>query len=247
MKNKLVFSIIGLVLVLAIIAYIGYGYYQKYTYKLERPVVSMEIENYGTIKMELYPEMAPNTVKNFIKLINEGYYNGLTFHRVEESLIQGGDTSGDGTGNSENGIKGEFSKNGYEGNTLKFERGTLGLARRDYSSYSSIDKNAVEGGYNSGYAQFFIMAQNEPNFNGYYTAFGKVIEGIEIVDEITELETTVETNEETGEQTQTTTPVNKPIIKSMTIETFGVEYKEPETQEQYDINSALMKYYYGNQ
>ena len=99
MKNKkLALSIIALVFVLILGGFLAYGYYQKANYKLERPIVSMEIEGYGTIKMELYPDEAPNTVKNFIKLINEGYYNGLTFHRVEESLIQGGDTAGDGTG-----------------------------------------------------------------------------------------------------------------------------------------------------
>ena len=96
MKNKkLALSIIALIFVLILGGFLVYGYYQKATFSLQRPIVSMEIENYGTIKMELYPDMAPNTVKNFIKLINEGYYNGLTFHRVEESLIQGGDTVGD--------------------------------------------------------------------------------------------------------------------------------------------------------
>lgn len=94
--------------------------------------------------MELYPDMAPNTVKNFIKLINEGYYNGLTFHRIQESLIQGGDKQGDGTGTTEYSINGEFSKNGYKENTLSFERGTVGLARQDYSYYASMDSSLTE-------------------------------------------------------------------------------------------------------
>lgn len=242
--KKLTISIIALIFVLILGGFLAYGYYQKATYKLQRPVVSMEIENYGTIKMELYPDAAPNTVKNFIKLINEGYYNGLTFHRVEESLIQGGDIAGDGTGSTEYAINGEFSENGYD-NTLKFERGTVGLARQDYTYYSSLNPNLVEEGYNSGYAQFFIMAKDENSFNGYYTAFGKVIEGMEIVDEITKLETEVETDEETGETSKTTKPVNPPVISNITVETFGVEYGEPETHETFDINSYLMQALYG--
>ena len=242
--KKLTISIIALIFVLILGGFLAYGYYQKATYKLQRPVVSMEIENYGTIKIELYPDAAPNTVKNFIKLINEGYYNGLTFHRVEESLIQGGDIAGDGTGSTEYAINGEFSENGYD-NTLKFERGTVGLARQDYTYYSSLNPNLVEEGYNSGYAQFFIMAKDENSFNGYYTAFGKVIEGMEIVDEITKLETEVETDEETGETNETTKPVNPPVISNITVETFGVEYGEPETHETFDINSYLMQALYG--
>ena len=111
MKNKLTYSIAALIIVIILGGFLAYGYYQKATYKLQRPIVSMEVEGYGTIKMELYPDMAPNTVKNFIKLINEGYYNGLTFHRIQESLIQGGDKQGDGTGTTEYSINGEFSKN----------------------------------------------------------------------------------------------------------------------------------------
>lgn len=246
MKNKsLSLSIIALIFILILGGFLSYGYYQKMTYKLQRPVVTMEIQDYGTVKIELYPDMAPNTAKNFIKLINEGYYNGLTFHRVEESLIQGGDKQGDGTGETENTIKGEFKENGYD-NTLKFERGTLGLARKDYTYYSSLSSSLVEEGYNSGYAQFFIMAQDQENFDGYYTAFGKVIEdGMDIIDEISKLETEVETDEETGEQKATTKPVNKPVISSMTVETYGVEYGEPEVEEAFDINSWFMNYYYG--
>ncbi len=245
MKNKLTYSIVALIIVIIIGGFLAYGYYQKATYKLQRPVVSMEIQGYGTVKMELYPDMAPNTVKNFIKLINEGYYNGLTFHRVEESLIQGGDKQGDGKGSTEYSIDGEFAKNNYNENTLSFERGTVGLARMDYTYYSSIDSSLIEKGYNSGCAQFFIMAQDQKGYDGYYTAFGKVIEGIEIVDELTKIETKTETNEETGETTTTTTPVNAPVIKNMTVETFGVEYGEPETHEVFDINSFIMQKLYG--
>lgn len=245
MKNKgLSLSIIALIFIVILGGFLSYGYYQKITYKLQRPVVTMEIKDYGEVKIELYPDMAPNTVKNFIKLINEGYYNELPFHRVEESLIQGGDIKGDGTGETENTIKGEFKENGYD-NTLKFERGTLGLARKDYTYYSSLSSSLIEEGYNSGYAQFFIMAKDNESLDGYYTAFGKVKEGMGIIDTISKLETEVETNEETGEQTKTTTPVNKPVISSMTVETYGVEYSEPEVQKAFDMNEWFTNYYYG--
>lgn len=243
MKNKkLSLSIIALIFVLILGGFLAYGYYQKATYKLQRPIVSMEIEGYGTIKMELYPDEAPNTVENFIKLINEGYYNGLTFNSVEESLIQGGDKSENGTGETEYSIDGEFSENGYD-NTLKFERGTLGLVREDYSDYAYIDATLIEEGYNSGYDQFFITTKTIEERNGYYTAFGKVTEGIEIVDKITKLETVVEKNEETGETTETKKPVKPPVIKSISVETFGVKYGEPKTHETFDINQWFMDLY----
>lgn len=107
------------------------------------------------------------------------------------------------------------------------------------------DTSLTEKGYNSGYAQFFITAQDEANFNDYYCAFGKVIEGIEIVDKITMLETGTETDEETGETTKTTKPVNPPVISNVTVDTFGIEYGEPETHESFDVNSYLMQKIYG--
>lgn len=235
MKNKLVFSIIALVIIVVALAFIIYGYYLKDNFEYKNPVVTMEIENYGTVKMELYPEYAPNTVTNFIKLINEGYYNGLTFHRVEDMLIQGGDVNEGDTREKLYTIKGEFSENDYKENTLSFERGTVGLARQDYSFYAYYtgDYSYLEQGYNSGCAQFFIMAEDYTDFDGKYCAFGKVTEGMEIVDKIKALETEVEitTDEETGETTQnkTTKPVNPPVIKSMTVETYGINYGEPKT------------------
>ena len=230
-KNNLVISIIGLIIVLIFGGFLAYGYYQKANYQLKRPVATMEIEGYGTVKIELYPDEAPNTVKNFIKLVNDGYYNGLTFHRIEESLIQGGDKAGDGSGQTELAIDGEFKENDFE-NELKFERGTLGLARQDYTMYAyyyGLGEEVIKEGYNSGYAQFFIMTEDEKNFDGYYAAFGKVLEGMEIVDKITKLETEVETDEETGETTQTTKPVNPPVISKITVDTFGIDYGEPKT------------------
>ena len=247
MKNKgLVISIIALIIVLILGGVLIFGYIEKATYKIQRPIVSMEIEGFGTIKMELYPDKAPNTVKNFIKLVNDGYYNGLTFHRVEETLIQGGDPQGDGSGETDFTIDGEFEKNKFD-NDLKFERGTLGLARQDFSYYASIlkDNSLVEKGYNSGYAQFFIMAQDVEEFNGYYCAFGKVIEGMDVVDEITKLETETETDEETGETSTTTKPKNPPDISNVTVETYGTKYGEPITHETFDVNNYLMQKIYG--
>jgi len=235
-KNGKILSIIFLIIVLILGAFLSYGYYQKATYKLQRPIVSMEIENYGTIRIELYPDMAPNTVKNFIKLINNGHYIGRTFDRVEETLIQGGYPKDNETEEVKLSINGEFSENGYD-NTLKFERGTLGLARADYTQFSSIDSNLIKEGYNSGYDQFFITTEEVRQFDGYYTAFGKVIEGIEIVDKLKEVETEVETDEETGETTETSTPVNPPVISNVTVETFGEVYEEPKTHEAFDLTS----------
>lgn len=242
MKNKLTYSIAALIIVIILGGFLAYGYYQKATYKLQRPIVSMEVEGYGTIKMELYPDMAPNTVNNFIKLINEGYYNGLTFHRIQESLIQGGDKQGDGTGTTEYSINGEFSKNGYKENTLSFERGTVGLARKDYSYYASMDSSLTEKGYNSGYAQFFIMAQDQKEYDGYYTAFGKVIEGMEVLDKLNETEVTTADETEGAEASK---PVNPPVIKSVRVDTFGVDYGKPNTVKPFDYNSYLQQMYSG--
>lgn len=231
MKKKILLTSLLLILILGTIVYMVYGYYHKATLKAENPIVTMEIAEYGTVKIELYPHMAPNTVRNFIKLINEGYYNGLTFHRVEESLIQGGDKAGTGSGTTEYTIEGEFTENGYKENTLSFERGTLGLARQDYSMmyYYTGNTSYLTQGYNSGCTQFFITADDcSESFDGYYCAFGKVTEGMEIIDTIKAVETTTETNDETGETTNTTTPVNPPVITKMTVDTKGIEYNQPE-------------------
>ena len=230
MKKKIIFASIALILIIGMLAYMAYGYYQQNTLKVQNPIVTMEVENYGTVKMELYPNMAPNTVRNFIKLINEGYYNGLTFHRVEEDLIQGGDKEGTGAGSSEYSIEGEFAANGYKENTLSFTEGTLGLARRDYTMYYYYtgDSKYLKLGYNSGCEQFFITAKDcREKYDDNYCAFGKVTEGLDIVKTLSALETTTQTNEETGETTSTTTPVNPPVIKNMTVDTFGVKYNEP--------------------
>ncbi len=230
MKKKIIIKSIVIGLLLGLIAYMIYGYCKKQTWKVKNPIVTMEVENYGTIKMELYPEMAPNTVRNFIKLINEGYYNGLTFYKIEEDLIYGGDKKDTEEDKTKYTIEGEFSSNGHKENTLSFTEGILGLAREDYSIfyYYTGDSKYLTLGNNSGCAQFFITTQDcSEELDNNFCAFGKVTEGLDIVKTISTIETTTETNEETGETTPTTTPVNPPVIKSMTVDTFGVKYNEP--------------------
>ncbi len=138
-------------------------------------MVIIEMENGGKIELELYPEAAPKTVENFLKLVGEGFYDGLTFHRVIPGfMIQGGDPLGNGMGGSENKIRGEFRSNGHN-NPIKHERGVISMAR-------AYDKNSAS-------SQFFIMHANAPHLDGEYAAFGKVVSGIEVVDEIASIPT----------------------------------------------------------
>ena len=169
---------------------------------MSNPIVTIELENGKVIKAELYPEVAPITVNNFISLIKKGFYNGIIFHRVIEGfMIQGGDPLGRGTGGPGYQIKGEFTSNGFK-NDLNHERGVLSMARSMMP--------------NSAGSQFFIMHQTSPHLDGQYASFGKVIEGIEVVDEIAS--TQVDWYDK---------PVNDVVMKSVTVETFGVEYAEP--------------------
>ena len=138
-------------------------------------MVTIEMENGGKITLELYPEKAPITVANFLKLVEEGFYNGLTFHRIIPGfMIQGGDPLGNGMGGAEKKIKGEFRSNGVD-NDLKHERGVISMAR-------SYDPNSAA-------SQFFIMHKTSPHLDGQYAAFGKVISGMEVVDEIASIPT----------------------------------------------------------
>ena len=169
----------------------------------QNPIVTIEMEDGGTIKAELYPEIAPNTVNNFISLINKGYYDGVIFHRVIPGfMIQGGDPKGTGTGGPGYSIKGEFTRNGFK-NDLKHDRGVLSMARTMMP--------------NSAGSQFFIMHKNSPHLDGQYAAFGKVLEGMEVVDAIA--------NTRRGPNDKPLTPQ---VMKKVTVETFGVEDPEPE-------------------
>ena len=190
-----------------------------------------------------------------VTLANRGFYDGLTFHRiVKDFMIQGGDKNGDGTGSAyisdlkDEGeetaytIKGEFLANGVK-NTLKFEEGVLAMARSDYSQYSS---SLLEQSYNSGSSQFFIMTKENSSLNGYYTSFGKVIEGLDVVHRIEEVEVTtapVEEGQEVSKNTEVSTPVNPPVITSLRVETNGIDYGLPETFEPFDYMTWLYRQY----
>lgn len=160
------------------------------------------MENGDVMKAELYPEIAPNTVNNFISLVKKGFYDGLIFHRVIKGfMIQGGCPLGTGTGNPGYSIKGEFSNNGFT-NQLKHDTGVLSMARSMMP--------------NSAGSQFFIMHKPAPHLDGEYAAFGKIIEGMDVVDKIA------------SEKTFRDSPYHKQVMKSVTVETFGVDYPEPE-------------------
>ncbi len=262
MKKALL--IIAIIIVLVLIGGICVSIVLNATQTTENPIATIKIEGYDeAVVVELYPKYAENTVTNFITLANNGFYDGLIIHRVEDTLIQGGDVNGDGTGSPslsdldtsiEAGsddddyyaIPGEFEVNGYN-NTLKFERGVIGMARGDYTSYSSSLKDES---YNSAGSQFFIVTESLPSLNGYYAAFGKVISGMEIVDAISQVETAVEesTDEETGEVTtsETTKPATDIIIESITIDAKGVDYGKPVTNEIFDLYTWYMQTYYGS-
>ena len=239
MKKKNFLLTILVIVLVVILGWLMFGYYQKSVENFKNPIVTMEVENYGTIKMELYPDVAPNTVSNFIKLINEGYYNGVTYHRViPDVLIQGGSSDGTSSSSTDFAINGEFAANGYTKNTLKHLEGTVSMARADYST---LDSSLTEEGYNSAGTQFFICLANSSGYDGLYAGFGKVIEGLDVVKAISNTE---RTESESG--TKSETPVEKPVIKSMTVETFGVKYDEPERHKPFDYNSYIMQRYYSN-
>lgn len=278
--------IIGIILAIACIAFVCYGVYKKFTLNIPNPVATIEVEDYGTIKVELYPDKAPNTVANFIRLANRGFYNGTTFHRtMPDFVIQGGAKNGDASAspalsdimdnvkesndewieelyknsstdeelkellNTSYNIPGEFIANGYNKNNIKHEEGVISMARSDYSAYGY-----TEEGYNSAGCQFFIMTADNTQLDGVYAAFGKVTEGMEIVKEIsnvkvyyrdTELEEGEEApKDEDGNEISSDTPVEQPVIKSISIETYGVDYGIPQTVEPFDV-SALYSQFLG--
>lgn len=169
----------------------------------QNPIVTIEMESGSIIKAELYPEVAPNSVNNFISLIQKGFYDGLIFHRcIPGFMIQGGCPDGTGMGGPGYAIKGEFSKNGFQ-NDLIHDRGVLSMARAN---------NPDSAG-----SQFFIMVDKAPHLDGSYAAFGKVIVGMEIADAIV-----------SGKTDWNDRPREKQVMKKVTVDTFGVEYPEPE-------------------
>ena len=303
--------ILGILLVIVAIAYVSYGVYKKVTLDIPNPVATMEVEGFGNIKVELYPDKAPNTVANFIRLANRGFYNGSTFHRTMPNfVIQGGSKGGDATlspelsdiydldtvlndkdtfesileqyydnkytlsddaktvitsyselkkyleehENDKSGfenflnkaynISGEFIANGYNDNNLKHEKGVISMARSDYSTYGYTQE-----GYNSAGCQFFIMTETNSSLDGIYSAFGKVIEGMDVVEKIANVEVYYRETEvdedyevpkdEDGNEINSDTPKEQPVIKSISVETYGVDYGAPEVVVPFDINSIF--------
>ena len=170
----------------------------------QNPIVTFTMENGDTMKAELYPEVAPNTVNNFISLVKKGFYDGLIFHRIISGfMIQGGDPDGTGMGGPGYSIKGEFSYNGVD-NNLKHSRGVLSMARAQHPDSAG--------------SQFFIMHANAPHLDGQYAAFGKLIEGEDVLDSIASVDT--DWNDR---------PRKPQVMKTVTVETFGVDYDEPDT------------------
>ena len=170
---------------------------------MANPIVTFEMENGDVIKAELYPEIAPNSVKNFISLVSKGFYDGLIFHRVIEGfMIQGGCPDGTGMGGPGYSIPGEFAQNGFK-NDLKHTRGVLSMAR-------AMDPDSAG-------SQFFIMHKNAPHLDGAYAAFGKVTEGMDAVDRIAETRVNFQDR-----------PLTPQVMNKVTVETFGEKYGEPE-------------------
>ena len=168
----------------------------------QNPIVTITMANGDVMKAELYPEIAPNTVNNFISLVKKGFYDGLIFHRVISGfMIQGGCPDGTGMGGPGYSIKGEFAQNGFN-NSLKHEAGVLSMARAMHPDSAG--------------SQFFIMHKAAPHLDGAYAAFGKVIEGMDIVNKIADVPTDFRDR-----------PMKEQKIKSMTVDTFGVDYPEP--------------------
>ena len=171
---------------------------------MKNPIIKIEMENGDVIKAELYPEVAPNTVNNFLSLVRKGFYNGLIFHRVIEGfMLQGGCPEGSGMGGPGYHIKGEFSANGFQ-NDLAHTEGVLSMAR-------AMDPDSAG-------SQFFIMHKVSPHLDGAYAAFGKVIEGMDVVNRIAQVDTDYSDR-----------PIEPQVMKKVSAETFDVEYKEPET------------------
>ena len=268
MKNNkigLICTIIAIIIIIGFIGFLVWGYYKNATQETKNPIVTMEVENYGTVKIELYPNLAPDTVANFVKLADNGFYNGLTFHRViKDFMIQGGDKNGDGTGtpklsdldkniekdsdkDKEYCITGEFADNGYKTNTLNLTKGTIAMARSDYMQYSST---LAKESYNSGGSQFFIMTTDDYTaLSGKYAGFGKVIEGMDVIEKIANVEVKAnqEQTEENAEESSSNAEISKPVqdvkMSSVTVDTFGVDYGMPKTLDVFNYMKWLYSLY----
>lgn len=277
---KKIISIVALILV--IVALIGANVLLVYnaviakTQEVKNPVLSLEVENYGNVKIELYPEYAPNTVKNIIALANNGYYNGKIFYGMDDLAVYvGRDENGESDNptigdidksviteevvTDENSVEnntiespvnendyeyeidGEFVANNFKQNTLKHEKGVVSLVRADYTKQiQSLTKQS----YNSGSSQFTIVMNDSNELNGMYAGFGKVIEGMDIVEKIYGLEIKQEEVTEEDAKPESTEDSIKPFatapkITNATVETYGITYDLPETHKAFDYSSYL--------
>ncbi len=305
-RLKKILLIIAIVVVSLGIIYLGATYAMSSAEKISKdnknPIVEMEIEGYGKIKIELYPDMAPNTVKNFVTLVKNGYYNGKTISEIGEDRIVGGLDLSDGSeekaaedkkddaakddkkdenaeatvegdeeeeeyvkgpklsdirklghGEEDEGyaIAGEFVEAGYTDNNLSHQRGVISMERETYEDYQSELSLMQMMGYDS-YLQsivtlldntagsgFFIVTKDNIEYDGNYAAFGRVIEGMDVVDKIAKAEVKTEKSEDKKEDVKTTTPKEEIKIKTATVDTKGIKYTEPVTSMRYDFNSLF--------
>lgn len=258
MKEKIKFILLSIVAV-AIIVLIGLvlaNYVKASNYKIQNPVATFELKDYGNVKIELYPEYAPNTVSNFIALINSGYYNDKVVYgkdngaiymaRNAEDNVEGPkvslidkDVAEDSEDNYEYEINGEFIANDFEQNTLRHEKGVISLNRSDYSAY-----NLKEEGYNSGSAQFSVIMENTSELNGMYCGFGKIVEGMEIIEKIyNEIEIAAPEEGEETDENDIKKFSNMPVISNASVETYGIDYGKPEVHKAFNLQNYLMQLY----
>lgn len=268
--KKILLILIVLVLICAI-GWVSVNFVLSKTDKKSNPVVTMEVEGYGTIKIELYPDMAPNTVKNFVKLAQRGFYNEKTFTDIEDGLIRGGLTEtensdgttklegpktsnlhdlADGEKDTEYSIKGEFIENGFNTNTLSHQKGTISMYRKTYNDYqqemamvkmmgySSYVDTLLNELYDSQSGGFFITTEDKTSLDGTYAAFGRVTEGMDVVEKISKVELQKSTGDD-GTESTTTKPVTAPVIKNVTVETYGVDYGDPEVRDLFDFDAIF--------
>lgn len=282
MKKRLQILIL-IILIIAVLAGIIFLIFNavrsiSYNQNAKNPVVTLSIEGYGDVQIELYPDYAPNTVSHIVNLVQKGFYNGKLFYGTDGAAVNAGmileettdestdtETTGetdattptedtlmasyynssieaDSDSDYEISIPGEFVANGYDENTVRFEYGTVGLYRNDYEGYGT---DLTQNSYNSGTSLFFILTEEDSTLNGMYTSFGKVISGMEIIEQINSLPT--QESEDTTEESIQYFDGNYPVITSATVETYGIDYGTPEYQEAFDYNSyissLLLQYY----
>ena len=255
-KLKILLCLIVTVLLIGLIGYIVRNDVKAATEEVQNPVATFEVKDYGTVKMELYPEYAPNTVSNIIALIESGYYNDkIIYGKDDVCLYMARSAEDDGKGPTmslidssieadseddyEYEINGEFVVNKFEQNTLRHEKGIVSLNRSDYSSYG-----LTEEGYNSGSSQFSVMMGESSALNGMYCAFGRVTEGLDILEKIYNEAQVVATEGNESESNSTIKEFEtKPVITSATVEKYGVDYGKPEVHEKFDVQSYLNNLY----